>query len=107
MNPELLRQLEEIAQSRFDGHLSILRLTTNWRVAFYTPNSRGDIMAMLVGKTFDAAATAALAAPKGWAGPYCDLCGDQAAGHDCKVNAAFKKSLAEFVAASKPRKREN
>ncbi|MER9921634.1 hypothetical protein NKJ84_01590 [Mesorhizobium sp. M0048] len=44
----------------FDGHLSILKFTTNWRISFATPSSREDIDEMVVGDTFELAARAAL-----------------------------------------------
>lgn len=65
----LMAKLEKVAVERYDGHFTVLRFTTNWRVCFYTPG-RGQFKHMAVGKTFQEAAEAALAFedknPKGW-----------------------------------------
>lgn len=55
----LLELLEQIARKYFDGHLSILRFTTNWRVGFGTFQD-DEINSMPVGKTFSEAARAAI-----------------------------------------------
>lgn len=53
----LMNRLQEVANERFDGHLSILKFTTNWRVSFGTPSwGHEDIQKMAVGKTFGEAA---------------------------------------------------
>jgi hypothetical protein len=59
---ELFRRLQEHADRKFDGHLTILKFTTNWRVGFETPAEREDIDRMAVGTTFAEAAARAL----GW-----------------------------------------
>lgn len=59
---ELLRLLELKAIEQSDGHLTIMRFTTNWRVCFRTPTSHDDIANSWVGPTFAAAATQALLA---------------------------------------------
>jgi hypothetical protein len=61
MDAILLERLIKRAQRDFDGHLTILRFTTNWRVGFITPDERADIDGIPVGKTFEDAANAALA----------------------------------------------
>lgn len=48
------------ARNQHDGHVTICKFTTNWRVGFFTPNSREDIDNMAVGETFADAASAAL-----------------------------------------------
>jgi len=53
-------QLVTIANADFDGHLSVMKFTTNWRVGFITPDGRDGISAMHEGETFDEAATKAL-----------------------------------------------
>ena len=58
---ELTRRLESVAASLFDGHLTIMKFTTNWRVEFGTPFDRYDIQALPVGRTFADAARSALA----------------------------------------------
>jgi hypothetical protein len=57
---ELMAELLRIADAKHDGHLSILKFTTNWRVSFITPNDDEEIKAMAVGKTFAEAARLAL-----------------------------------------------
>jgi hypothetical protein len=59
---QLLMRLEEVAKAKFQGHLTILRFTTNWRIGFYQPADRDQIQKMSVGSTFREAALAALAA---------------------------------------------
>lgn len=60
MDEGLLRALVEIAKVYSDGHLTILRFTSNWRVGFITPTDRDDIAALPVGATFEEAALAAI-----------------------------------------------
>lgn len=33
---------EEIAVAKFDGHITIMRFTTGWKVMFYTPDMTQD-----------------------------------------------------------------
>jgi hypothetical protein len=40
MTSELLKCLAAVAAKRSDGHVTIMKFTTNWRVAFYTPITR-------------------------------------------------------------------
>lgn len=48
--------LQKIADNLYDGHFTIMKFTTNWRVSFgHTPNDRDLIHQMPVGKTFDEA----------------------------------------------------
>jgi hypothetical protein len=56
-----LTDLARIADKNFGGHFAVMKFTTNWRVGFGTPGSRCDIDQMWEGKTFAAAASAALA----------------------------------------------
>ncbi len=51
----MLRVLEELAKKHSDGHFTIMRFTTNWRVVFSTPTDRDDISEMPVGKTVEEA----------------------------------------------------
>ena len=57
---ELFGRLEARAREVSDGHLSMLRFTTNWRIAFSTPAERSQIDSYSEGKTFREAAIAAL-----------------------------------------------
>lgn len=60
MEPTVMEALERAAAEKSDGHLSVLKFTTNWRVWFFTPEDRIDIEIMPSGKTFEGAAAAAL-----------------------------------------------
>lgn len=53
-----MRRLIEVANSRFDGELSIVKFTTCWRIAFQIPGD--DILGLPVGGTFIEAARSAL-----------------------------------------------
>jgi hypothetical protein len=57
---ELMAMLVKVADYEYDGHLTILKFTTNWRIGFGTPNDREDIDGLNVGKTFREAAQIAL-----------------------------------------------
>jgi hypothetical protein len=59
---KLIAELIEAANRRFDGHLTILKFTTNWRVALHTPIDRYDIDKMTAGRTFEEAASKLLSA---------------------------------------------
>src|ERR1700733_2628905 len=56
----LLTALLEKADKSFDGHLTVMKFTTNWRVSFTTPSDRDYIDDMSIGKTFPEAAQRAL-----------------------------------------------
>lgn len=56
----LLRRLVAEANAAADGHLTIMKFTTNWRVAFGTPADGEEIYRMAEGRTFREAAEAAL-----------------------------------------------
>ena len=56
-----MRRLEVVANARFDGHPTVMKFTTNWRVSFGTPSDRDSIAAMAAGSTFGNAAKNALA----------------------------------------------
>ena len=60
---QLWNKLIETADKLSDGHLTVMKLATNWRVGFFTPNRREDIDFMSVGKTFADAACIALESP--------------------------------------------
>lgn len=57
---ELFKALVEMADNKFDGHLTVMKFTTNWRVSFLTPGDRDDISDMHEGKTLGEAARKAL-----------------------------------------------
>lgn len=61
---EAFEKLVELAKQWADGHFTICRFTTNWRVAFYTPQGRCDVCRMFEGKTFVDAVAHAIAAGK-------------------------------------------
>lgn len=62
---DTMAKLVKTADAKFDGHLSVLKFTTNWRVSFVTPDERNGVEGMYVGKTFDEAATKALLSAEG------------------------------------------
>ncbi len=74
----LLQELERVANEKYDGHVTIMKFTTNWRVWFGTPGDRGDIQAAPNGQTFRVAAERALAtAPSHFGGGFrCHSCGE-------------------------------
>lgn len=49
--PTLLKQLEGCANLKGDGHYTIMKFTTNYRVAIGTVESRDEIEKMSVGTT--------------------------------------------------------
>jgi hypothetical protein len=57
---KLFNRLIKIAGAISDGHVSVLKFTGSWRVAFGTPNSHMDIEKMWYGRTFAQAAQALL-----------------------------------------------
>jgi hypothetical protein len=57
----LLDELQAIANKHFDGHFTVMKFTTNWRVGFRTPMACCDIDQMWSGDTFDEAASEAIA----------------------------------------------
>jgi hypothetical protein len=59
---DTMKRLVEIANEKADGHLTIMKFTTNWRVGFFTPRDHDDIENLQAGKTFEEAANAAIAA---------------------------------------------
>jgi hypothetical protein len=61
---DLMARLADVAAKISDGHFTVMKFTTNWRVGFYTPDGRGDTLGMAEGKTFVEAAEKALADPE-------------------------------------------
>lgn len=57
---ELWAHLQEVANEKHDGHLTVLKFTTNWRVGFFTPAERDQIDEMAAGSSFAEAARNAL-----------------------------------------------
>jgi hypothetical protein len=59
---ELMLQLEKLACKLSDGHVTIMRFTTNWRVGLFTPNDCWmETAVMAEGPTFADAARAVIA----------------------------------------------
>src|SRR5262245_37806797 len=56
----LFRDLVGVAEQVSDGHFTVMRFTTNWRVGFCTPEDREEISRMWEGRTFAEAALRAL-----------------------------------------------
>jgi len=50
---ELFERAVEIANEKFDGHLTVMKFTGNWRAAFDTWSDRFEISAMPKGETLD------------------------------------------------------
>lgn len=61
---EAIAALVSKASQWSDGHFTICKFSSNWRVSFATPSERCDICRMHEGKTLVEAATAAIAAGK-------------------------------------------
>ena len=57
---DLFRRLVETADKNFDGHLTVMKFTTNWRVGFVTPADRDGIADLPAANTFAEAARRAL-----------------------------------------------
>jgi hypothetical protein len=57
---ELFDLIQSIANIAHDGHFTVMKFTTNWRVGFGTTDSRDDIDRMAVGSTFEEAALSLL-----------------------------------------------
>lgn len=59
-----LERLEAVAAALYDGHLTIMRFTTNWRVGFGSPYADPTVIfwvqSLAVGDTFAEAARNAL-----------------------------------------------
>lgn len=51
INFELLKQCEEIAKQKYDGHFTLMRFTTNWKFCFGQPYTYEEIQHMTTGKT--------------------------------------------------------
>jgi hypothetical protein len=68
MTESILQRLIDTADEHFDGHVTIMKFTTKWRVGFGTPgqvsSNRADDVEMMEGKTLEEAATKALANPR-------------------------------------------
>ena len=60
---QLLSLLTARADTNHDGHLTIMKFTTNWRVGFGTVSDRDDIGKLAEGSTFEDAAGKVLANP--------------------------------------------
>lgn len=58
---ELWERLQTVANENYDGHLTVLKFTTNWRIGFVTPTDRDQIDEMAAGNSFEEAAQHALA----------------------------------------------
>lgn len=58
----LWEKLVKHANAEKDGHLTVMKFTTNWRIGWYQPSERESIQDLSVGETFAEAARAALRA---------------------------------------------
>ena len=62
----LLYKLVDIAAEISDGHVTIMKFTTHWRVGFFTPGDRFDIDGLCEGNTFEEAAERAIKERPTW-----------------------------------------
>lgn len=60
MNDALIKKLTELANLLTDGHYTILKFTTNYRVGLGTPSERDCINKMVEGKTLNEAISSLL-----------------------------------------------
>jgi hypothetical protein len=60
LDVDILKALILLAENESDGHLTIMKFTTNWRISFTTPHTREDIQEMPKGATFRQAAMACI-----------------------------------------------
>ena len=58
---DLFEFAQTLANKYSDGHLTIMKFTSNWRVSFSTPSERADIDRMAEGETFQEALGQAIA----------------------------------------------
>jgi hypothetical protein len=87
-----LDELVRVAKDEYDGHFTIMRFTTNWRVGFGTVNSRREVCALGEGETFAAAAEQAL---------MFKHCADDADEDACPCRTKYNEEL-EAWGATKP-----
>ena len=57
---DAISRLEAVAKEIADGHFTVMRFTTNWRVSFGTPGNRYDISKMFVATTLEEAVEKAI-----------------------------------------------
>lgn len=57
----IIEYAEKFAAKHSDGHFTIMKFTTNWRVSFSTPNDREEIAEMAVAPTLEEAVRIAVA----------------------------------------------
>jgi hypothetical protein len=55
-----MNALIEAADAEHDGHMTIYKFTTNWRVSFDTPAERSDVLSAYEGATLAEAVGKAL-----------------------------------------------
>jgi len=55
MNEAIFDLCKKISNLYYDGHMTLMKFTTNWRFCFGTPECREDISVMAEGKTEDEA----------------------------------------------------
>lgn len=95
----VMAELERIARERYDGHFSVLRFTTNWRVCFTTPDTAladGSVLGMAEGKTFAEAATAAIMIEAESPGCWHERLDEASKEAEAHMAALMQKSMQEF-----------
>jgi hypothetical protein len=66
----LLLLATTIAKEEHDGHLTIMKFSTNWRVGFGTPCAKDEIQLLAEGKTMEEALSKAIFEQKTWYGVF-------------------------------------
>ena len=61
IDADIFNFMKVFADKYSNGHFTIMKFTSNWRVAFDIPGGRGDIQEMTEGRTFQEAAGLAIA----------------------------------------------
>ncbi len=61
IDADIFNFMKEFADKYSHGHFTIMKFTSNWRVAFDIPGNRDDIQEMIEGRTFQEAAARAMA----------------------------------------------
>src|SRR5262245_27968584 len=65
---DLMVELARAAAKISDGHFTVMKFSTKWRVGFFTLLGRVNTLGMAEGKTLAEAAEKALASPETYAG---------------------------------------
>ena len=64
LNLNILSEMVEIANKKYDGHFTLMKFTGNWGACYGTVNSREDVANMAKGSTMNEAIENLLNNPK-------------------------------------------